>query len=235
MPSRYAALAREHSAFKPCAVARSILHLMLANKHTGTASLCNPPQVHKALEVYQEMVSRWACLGLLCLQGGTQRTPLSQVATAAAVSAPLHTVLPPPGALPVPRGVHPSVTTFNCLLAAASDSGSYEALLEVGRGRGRGWGGSRREGGRAGARRACLHSQRQADRSRQCGIPSSTSPKQSAAASASRLVSPSPLPYSQVGRALGAADPDTKAACMNAYVAGLVKVGAAPRQLASLA
>ena len=28
-----------------------------------------------------------------------------------------------------------------------------------------------------------------------------------------------------MGRALGAADPDTKAACMNAYVAGLVKVG----------
>ena len=32
------------------------------------------------------------------------------------------------------RGVHPSVTTFNCLLAAASDRGSYEALLEVGGG-----------------------------------------------------------------------------------------------------
>jgi hypothetical protein len=28
--------------------------------------------------------------------------------------------------------VKPSVTTFNCLITAASDSGSYEALAEIG-------------------------------------------------------------------------------------------------------
>ena len=56
------------------------------------------------------------------------------------------------------RDVRPSVTTYNCLITAASDSGSYATLAEVGR-----W-------------------------------------------------------------LQGAAEPDIKAACMNAYVSGLVKV-----------
>ena len=63
----------------------------------------------------------------------------------------------PPPTRPTRRDVRPSVTTYNCLITAASDSGCYATLAEVGR-----W--------------------------------------------------------------LQGADPDIKAACMNAYVSGLVKV-----------
>lgn len=176
-------------------VARSILLLILSNQPPGTCFPVHPsPGAQSAGCVPRDGVQVGMPRGCLRLQVGTQRTTLCQRGTAAAVSAPLHSpALPEPCALPVPRGVHPSVTTFNCLLAAASDSGSYEALLEVGRGRGRGLGGSGRERGRAGARLPYLHSQRQAVRSGQGEFESSTSPKQRAAASASRLVSPSPL------------------------------------------
>ncbi|KAI7840212.1 hypothetical protein COHA_005994 [Chlorella ohadii] len=107
--------------------------------NTALKACANAFQVHKALDVYHEMVARRASVNA-------------------------HPQLPVRAGL-LAQGVHPSVTTFNCLLAAASDSGSYEALLEV-------------------------------------------------------------------GRALASADPDTKAACMNAYVAGLVKVGHGDEALA---
>ena len=68
---------------------------------------------------------------------------------------------PPPASAPAPpgSGVRPSVTSFNTLVAAASDGGSYAALLEV-------------------------------------------------------------------GHALQAAEPDVRACCLNAYLAGLAKVRA---------
>lgn len=121
------------------------------------------------------------------------------------------------------RGVHPSVTTFNCLLAAASDSGSYEALLEVGAV------GCRKAGGAEGLLLSSL-AQPIPSMGRLVSVTTQASCLQLCCCQFIRACTPSTcappnLACLQVGRALASADPDTKAACMNAYVAGLVKVG----------
>lgn len=119
------------------------------------------------------------------------------------------------------------MTTLNCLLAAASDSGSYEALLEVGTV------GGRKADGAEGLLLSSLaqpipHVGRlvtmtiQPSCLRLCCCQSSCTCTVSTCA-------PCTQACLQVGRALGSADPDTKAACMNAYVAGLVKVGGGSR------
>lgn len=111
-----------------------------------------------------------------------------------------------PSSTHLPRFTAPSplrsVTTFNTLLAAASDAGSYPALLEV--------------GGRAGRgpRGAPAHGR--------------STPAPAHLTYAWPLRSPTrPPPAPQVGQALAGAEPDVKACCMNAYVAGLVKVSVA--------
>lgn len=123
--------------------------------------------------------------------------------------------------LPSCRGVKPSVTSFNSLITAASDGGSYDALLEVGLPPGPPSAVILAFAPRALARRfiVVLH----------LPYPPCTSASPPALPCgrlpSCRCISPCPPPpLRQVGRCLAQADPEVQACVMNTYVAGLVKV-----------
>lgn len=116
-----------------------------------------------------------------------------------------------------PRGVKPSVTSFNSLITAASDGGSYDALLEVG------------------LCRRCLSDPLKArsHEGKLLGIAAPACiqlPLHDASGQLPSQAWPAtrhwPLRcWPQVGRCLAEADPEVQACVMNTYVAGLVKVG----------
>lgn len=94
--------------------------------------------------------------------------------------------------------MRPSVTSFNTLIAAASDGGSYGSLLEA------------RSVAAFDAGLACLLAQPDCCRAALRALPTGPPPDSHA-------------PCPQVGRALQAAEPDVRACCLNIYLAGLVK------------